>query len=156
MPLKSTKPKSSAPSSGHKAHSIPKVKPLAASRPAQLYVVIDTTLPSHIINDRSLFTSYMPGRKVHCTTFGHNIIIEGIGDAYIRVFAAGQFILFRMWNCWHVPSSPHHFLSVYSIDIHCVPWSESITFTCRVSSLRSCQQIRFWLPKINRSREWRR
>ena len=115
MPSKSAKPKSSAPSSGRKAHSIPKVKPPAASRPAQLYVVVDATLPSHIINDRSLFTSYTPGRKVHRTAFGHDIIIEGIGDAHIRVFAAGQFILFRMRNCWHVPSSPHHFLSCATI-----------------------------------------
>ena len=45
------------------------------------------------------------------SALGHDIIIEGTGDAEIRVFAAGQYICFRMRNCWHVPSSSHHFLS---------------------------------------------
>ena len=111
MPSKSTKSKASGSSSHHKANSIPKANPLAASRPAQSYVVIDATLPSHIINNHSLFTTYIPGRKIHRTAFGHNIMIEGTGDVHIRVLAAGQYICFRMRNCWHVPSSPHHFLS---------------------------------------------
>jgi len=115
MPSNSTKLNVPGSSSRRKANSIPKAKPLTAFRPAQSYVVIDATLPSHIINDHSLFTSYTPGRKVHRTAFGHDIIIEGISDAHIRVFAAGQFILFRMRNCWHVPSSPHHFLSCATI-----------------------------------------
>ena len=51
MPLNSTKFKDPGSSSHCKANSIPKVKPLTASCPAQSYVVIDATLPSHIIND---------------------------------------------------------------------------------------------------------
>ena len=100
MPSKPTKPKSSESPSHY---------------PTQLYVVIDATLPSHVINDRSLFTTYTPGRKVHRTAFGHDINIEGTGDAQIRVLAAGQYISFHMRNCWHVPSSPHHFLSCITI-----------------------------------------
>jgi len=115
MPPNSTKLKASGSSSRRKANSIPKTKPLTASRPAQSYVVIDATLPSHTINDRSLFTTYTPLRRVHRSAFGNNITIEGVGDAYIRVFAAGRFILLCMRNCWHVPSSPHHFLSCPAI-----------------------------------------
>ena len=115
MPSNSTKLKAPGSSSRRKANSIPKVKPLTASRPTQSYVVIDATLPSHIINDRSLFTTYTPSRRVHRTAFGNNITIEGVGDAHFRVFAAGKFILFCMRNCWHVPSSLHHFLSCPAI-----------------------------------------
>jgi hypothetical protein len=113
MPSTSTKSKSSGSASRHKVKSVPKMMPLAASesRPIQSYVVVDAALPSHIVNDRSLFTTYTPGRKVHRTVFGHNIIIEGTGDVHIRVFVAGQYICFRMRNCWHVPLSPRHFLS---------------------------------------------
>ena len=111
MPSNSTKTNSFGSSSRRKANSIPKAKPLVASRPAQSYLVVDATLPSHIINNCSLFTTYMPGRKVHRTAFGHDIIIEGTRDAHIWVFAAGQYICFRMRNCWHVPSLPHNFLS---------------------------------------------
>ena len=66
------------------------------SQPSPLYLIVDTTLPSHIINDHSLFMTYTPRCKVHCTAFGHDIIIEGTRDAHIRVFAAGQYICFRM------------------------------------------------------------
>ena len=117
MPSKCTKSKASrtSESSRNKANSIPKANPLAASRPVQSYVVIDVTLPSHIINDRSLFTMYIPGRKVCCTDFGHDIMIRGTGDAHIWVFAAGQYICFCMRICWHIPSSPHHFLSCTTV-----------------------------------------
>ena len=111
MPSKRTKSKASRTSelSRHKANSIPKADP--AFRPSQSYVVIDTTLPSHVINDHSLFTTYTPGHNIYRTALGHDIIIEGTGDVEVRVFAAGQYICFRMRNCWHVPSSSHHFLS---------------------------------------------
>ena len=79
------------------------------------YLIVDCTLPSHIFNDRSLFTTYTPGRKVHRTAFGHDSIIEGTGEVNIRVHVAGQYIYFRMQNCWHVPSSPHHFLSCSTV-----------------------------------------
>ena len=113
MPLKSFRRKSAdrdiLPSSHHKGNSIPKAKSLALSHP---YLVVDATLPSHIINDRSLFTMYMPGRNVHRTIFGHDIIIEGTGDAHIRVLAAGQYICFRMRNCWQLGMfQPHRIIS---------------------------------------------
>ena len=100
-----------------KSNSNSKAKPLPASCSAlsQLYMVVDATLPSHIIHNRSLFATYMPGCKVHRTAFGHNIIIEGTRDAHIQVFVAGKYICFQLRNCWHVPSSPHHFLSCSTV-----------------------------------------
>ena len=98
-----------------------------------MYVVIDTTFPSHIINDCSLFTTYMPGQKVHCTVFGYDIIIEGTGDAHIWVCAGGQYIYFHMWNCWHVPTLSHHFLSCATItssgyQVMITAWTPRILF----------------------------
>lgn len=75
------------------------------------HLVLDLSLPSHIISDRSLFTTYTSSRKLHKTVFGNDIIIEGYGDVHIRTFAGTKSILFRLRDCWHVPSSPHHFLS---------------------------------------------
>ena len=120
MPSKSTKSHSSGSSCRRKVNSPPnlKAKPLAVSHPAQPYLVIDTTLPSHIVTDRFLFTTYTAGRRVYRTAFGHNIIIEGIGDVDIRVFVSGQCICFCMRNCWHVPSSAHHFLSCATVTSH--------------------------------------
>jgi len=40
----------------------------------------------------------------------------------------------------HIRICSHGSYLVYSVDICCVPSSQSITFTCRVLSLRSCQQ----------------
>jgi hypothetical protein len=91
-----------------KPNSLPKTKPPYAN---PQYLVVDTTLPSHIFNDRSLFITYTPLRQVHYTAFGNNITIEGTGEVQIRVFAAGKSLLLSMKNCWHVPFSPHHFLS---------------------------------------------
>ena len=75
------------------------------------HLVLDLSLPSHIVNDRSLFTTYTSSRKLHRTIFGNDIIIEGYGDVHVRTFAGTKSILFRLRDCWHVPSSPHHFLS---------------------------------------------
>ena len=99
-----------SPSSHQKSSSLRnrKTKP-SFSNPH--YLVIDSILPSHIFHDRSLFTTYAPLRKLHRTLFGTEIIIEGIGDVHVRVFAGGKSILFRFRDCWHVPSSPHHFFS---------------------------------------------
>ena len=114
MPSKSSRTRNIAeqPSSHHKRNFIPKAKSLAGSHP---YLVVDATLPSHVINDRSLFTTYTPRRNIYRTVYGHDIIIEGTGDAHIRVLAAGQSICLRMQNCWHVSSSPHHFLSCSTV-----------------------------------------
>jgi hypothetical protein len=101
---------SSSPSSHRKTNSPPKKNSkLPFSNPNHL--VLDLSLPSHIVNDRSLFTTYTSSRKLHRTVFGNDIIIEGYGDVHIRTFAGKISILFRLRDCWHVPSSPHHFLS---------------------------------------------
>ncbi|KDR80449.1 hypothetical protein GALMADRAFT_136933 [Galerina marginata CBS 339.88] len=117
MPSKRSSTKSSTtkpePSSRRKPKTTSPLTGTARTSPCHL--VVDLSLPSHIINDRSLFTTYTPSRQVHRTVFGNKITIEGVGDAHIRVFAAGKFILLRMRNCWHVPSSPHHFLSCPTI-----------------------------------------
>ena len=107
MPSKSTKSKASGSASRHKANTIPKTKLLKHPH----YLVVDTTLPSHIFSDCSLFTTYVPSRKSHKTVFGSNIIVEGIGDVHVQVFVSGKSILFRFRDLWHVPSSPHHFFS---------------------------------------------
>lgn len=116
MPSKSAKPKtsgSSGSSSRNITKPIPKARPPSHRKPLSHphYLVVDTTLPSHIFSDRSLFTTYAPSRKSHQTVFGSNIIIEGIGDVHVRVFVSGKSILFRFRDSWHVPSSPHHFFS---------------------------------------------
>ena len=111
---KSTKAKVSTGRSSNcrKPDSLPKTKPLSEH---PYYLVVDTTLPSHIFSDRSLFTTYLPSSKLHRTVFGTNIVIEGIGDVHIRVVVSGKSILFRFRDSWHVPSSPHHFLSCSTI-----------------------------------------
>ena len=107
MPSKSTKLKTSGFSSNRKANPIPKAK---LPKPPH-YLVVDTTLPSHIFSDRSLFTTYVPLRRLHRTVFGTDIIVEGIGDVEVRIVVSGKSILFRLRDSWHVPSSSHHFLS---------------------------------------------
>jgi hypothetical protein len=69
MPLNSTKAKASISSSQARRKVIPKAKQPVVSRPAQSYLVVDTILPSHIVTDRSLFTTYTAGRKVFRTAF---------------------------------------------------------------------------------------
>jgi hypothetical protein len=59
--------------------------------------------------------TYLPSHKLHKTVFGTNIVIEGIGDVHIRVVVSGKSILFRFRDSWHVPSSPHHFLSCSTV-----------------------------------------
>ena len=113
MPLKSAKLKTSGSSSRNDTVPIPKARPPSHRKPLSHphYLVVDTTLPSHIFSDRSLFTTYTPSHKSHQTVFGSNIIIEGIGDVHVRVFVSGKSILFRFRDSWHVPSSPRHFFS---------------------------------------------
>ncbi|KAF8801018.1 hypothetical protein BYT27DRAFT_7116232, partial [Phlegmacium glaucopus] len=64
-----------------------------------------------IVSDCSLFATYTPSCRVHCTAFSNDITIKGIGDVHICIFAAGKYILFHMKDCWHVLFLPHHFLS---------------------------------------------
>ena len=113
MPSKSNSTKAKVStcrsSTCRKSDSLPKMKPHPH------YLVVDTTLPSHIFSDRSLFMTYLPSSKLHRTVFGTDIIIEGIGDVHIRVVVSGKSILFHFWDSWHVPSSPHHFLSCSTV-----------------------------------------
>ena len=79
------------------------------------YLVVDTTLPSHVFSDRSFFTTYVPSRKLHRTVFGTEIVIEGIGDVHIRVVVNGTSILFCFRDSWHVPTSSHHLFSCSTV-----------------------------------------
>jgi hypothetical protein len=107
-PKSKEKPTSGSPSLNRKSTSLPKTKPPHAN---PHYLVVDTTIPFHIFSDRSLFTTYVPSRKLYRNVFGTNIIIEGIGDVHVRVVVRGTSIMFRFRDAWHIPSSPHHFLS---------------------------------------------
>jgi hypothetical protein len=112
MPSKSRKLRPPAPhSSRRKPGSKPKLKLSPTPAP---YLVIDTTLPSNIFSERSLFVTYSPQNKIYRTAFGNEIVIEGTGEVHVHIFASGQPIFLRMTNCWHVPSSPHHFISTLS------------------------------------------
>jgi len=102
-------------SSRHKPSSKPKLKSSPTPAP---YLVIDTTLPSNIFSERLLFVTYSPQNKIYHTAFGNEIVIEGTGEVHIHIFASGQPILLWMTNCWHVPSSPHHFISTLSGCLH--------------------------------------
>ena len=90
----------------------PKTKPpRVPHHPYSSYLVVDTTLPSHVFSDHSLFTTYVPLHCLHHTVFGTDIVVEGIGDVEVRIIVNGKSILFRLRDSWHVPSSSHHFLS---------------------------------------------
>jgi hypothetical protein len=114
MTSKSSRTRTLKPSSHRKSNSLPKTTS-PSEHPHHL--VVDTTLPSHVFNDRSLFTTYIPSRRLHRTVFGTNIVIEGIGDVYVRVVVSGtgKSILFRLRDSWHVPTSEHHFLSCSTV-----------------------------------------
>ena len=119
MPSKSTKSKASGSSgsSHRKANPFPEMKPMprvpVSKKPD--YLVVDATLPSHVFCDRSLFTTYIPLRRLHRTVFGPDIVIEGTGDVHVRVVVNSTSILFCFRDSWHVPSSPHHLLSCSTI-----------------------------------------
>jgi hypothetical protein len=95
----------------YKPSPLPFLKPLPRTSTAPQYFVVTTVLPSHVVNDRSLFTTYTPSHRVYQMAFGAEITIEGTGNVEVRVFAFGKSIIFTIHDCWHVPSSPHHFLS---------------------------------------------
>jgi hypothetical protein len=111
-PLQTVSLPSSSRSSHRKSNSPPKTKPAFAN---PHYLVIDATLPSHVFNDRSLFTTYVSARKLYRTVHGTDFIVEGIGDVHICVVVSGKSIVFRFRNSWHVPSSPHHFFSCSTV-----------------------------------------
>ena len=112
MPLKSsTKSQPKLPSSRHKPKSTLKDKSLPKPVTAPRYLVVDASLPSHVFNDQSLFTTYTPTHKLHRTPLGSEIVIQGIGDVHVRLIVKGVSLLFRFRDCWHVPFSRHHFLS---------------------------------------------
>jgi hypothetical protein len=111
MPSKSAKLKASG-SSGSSSRRKPNTKPQSEH---SHYLVVDSTLPSHIFNNRSLFTTYIPSRRLHRTVFGTDLVIEGIGDVHVRIVVSGKSILFRFRDSWHVPSSQHNFLSCSAV-----------------------------------------
>ena len=111
MPSKSMNSKASGSSSHCKANSLSKPKLLMPEH----YLVVDSTLPSHVFSNRSLFTTYVPSRQLYQTVFDTDIVIEGVGDIHIRVVVSGKSILFRFCDSWHVPSSHHQFLSCLKV-----------------------------------------
>ena len=110
------------------------------------YFVIDTVLPSHVVNDRSLFVTYSPSKRVHRTAFGTEITIEGTGNVEVRVLASGKPILFTIHDCWHVPSSPHHFLS--SLTVTSPSRGHHIILVGRTPRLLFSQQRRLAKPNL--------
>lgn len=101
MPSKSAKLKASGSSgslSRNNANPVPKARPFSHRNDKRTvpptvtagtsssvseslhHLVLDLSLPSHVISDRSLFTSYTSSRRLHRTIFGSEIIIEGYGD----------------------------------------------------------------------------
>ena len=105
-------PKARTPSHRNDKRTIPPTVTAGTSgSKSPHHLVLDLLLPSHVISDRSLFTTYTSSRKLHRTVFGNDITIEGYGDVHVRTFAGTTSILFRLRDCWHVPSSSHHFLS---------------------------------------------
>jgi hypothetical protein len=97
-----SKDHSISPSSHQKldSESLPKTKPLFTS---PHYLVVDTTLPSHVFNNRSSFTTYVSARKLYWTVLGTNIIVEGVGDVHICVVVSGKSFLLCFQDSWHVP-----------------------------------------------------
>ena len=104
-------PQPAVSSSHRKAAFILKSKLPPTTHAISSYFVLNTILPSHVVKDQSLFMMCEPSHRVHRTAFGTDITIEGIGNVDIHVLAGGQSIIFTVHDCWHIPSSPHHFLS---------------------------------------------
>jgi hypothetical protein len=123
-----------------------KPPPLTRTTRALQYFVVDTVLPSHVVNDRSLFTTYAPSKRVHRTAFGTEITIEGTGNVEVRVLAGGKTILFTIHDCWHVPSSPHHFLS--SLTVTTPSRGHHIMLAGRTPRLLFSQQRRLAKPNL--------
>ena len=102
----------------YKPSPLPFLKPLPRTCTAPQYFVITTVLPSHVVNDHSFFTTYTPSHRVYQTAFGAEITIEGTGNVDVCVLVGGKSIIFTIHDCWHVPLSPHHFLSGLPVTSH--------------------------------------
>jgi hypothetical protein len=104
-----------------------KTKPTSGSSPSEPklshphYLVVDSTLTSHVFRDCSLFTTYVPSCNCHRTVYGTDIIIEGTGNVHVRVIVSGKLILLCFRDSWHIPSSPRHFLSCSTL----ISWTSS-------------------------------
>ena len=80
---------------------------------APQYFFVTTVLPSHVVNDRSLFMMYTPSNRVYQTALGTKITIEGTRNIEVCILAGGQSIIFTIHDCWYVPSSLTIFFPVY-------------------------------------------
>ena len=89
----------------------PTSKSSIKSTPTPQYLVVDTSFPSHVFNDHSLFVTYTPSQKVHQMPFGSSITIEGTGDVRLQVIVKGVSLLYYFRGCWYVLSSHCHILS---------------------------------------------
>ena len=121
MPSKSSSTRSQPrvprpPNSRRKPNPASKPNPPLPARATPSYFVLDTTFPTHIVNDRSLFTTYTPSNRVYRTTFGNDITIAGTGNVEICVQAgARKMITFTVRDCWHIPCSSQNFLSCLTV-----------------------------------------
>ncbi|KAF8806094.1 hypothetical protein BYT27DRAFT_7257516 [Phlegmacium glaucopus] len=94
MPSKSRKSQPPAP---HPSHHKPNSKPKLRSLPSPtLYLVVNTTLPSNIFSEHSLFMTYSPQNKIYHMAFGNKIVIEGTGEVHIHIFANTLWVL--LWK----------------------------------------------------------
>ena len=74
----------------YKPSPLPFLKPLPRTSMAPQYFIVTTVLPSHLVNDRSLFTTYTPSHRVYQMVFRAEITIEGTGNVKVRVLASGK------------------------------------------------------------------
>ena len=80
------KPQIKEPAPSH--HKATTTAPLTGTaHTAPHHLVLDLSLPFHIINNHLLFVTYTTLRKLHRTVFGNDIIIEGYGDVHVHAFA---------------------------------------------------------------------
>ena len=128
----------------YKPSLLPFLKPLPRTSMAPQYFVVTTVLPSHVANDRSLFTMYTPSHRVYQTAFGSEFTIEGTGNVEVHILAGGKSIIFTIHDCWHVPSSPHHFLSGLPIT----PRGHRVMLTDQISGLLFPQKHRLAEPNL--------
>jgi hypothetical protein len=80
------------------------------TRKLSILIILSSTLPSqsHIFSDLLFVHDICSIAETSPDGFWYqNIIVEGIGDVYVRVAVSGKSILlFRFRNSWHVASSP--------------------------------------------------
>ena len=91
--------------------------PSAPVNSSQQFFVIDSTIPCHFINNRSLFITFIPVSKVFRSSFGTDVAIEGHGTVALYFMAFGQLHAFST-TCAYTPSIPYHLYSSIAATKH--------------------------------------